>query len=67
MDFTEVEILSSPFLRCLQSAAKISCEFDKQPLDIDYILSERLENIEAEVKDPINVLALRSQNKAELL
>ena len=60
MDFTEVKILSSPFLRCLQSASKISCEFDKQPLDIDYILSERLDTIEAEVEDPIDVLALRS-------
>ena len=67
MDFTEVKILSSPFLRCLQSASKISCEFDKQPLDIDYILSERLDTIEAEVEDPIDVLALRSQNKAELI
>ena len=67
MDFTEVKILSSPFLKCLQSASKISCEFENQPIDIDYILSERLDTIEAEVEDPIDVLALRSQNKAELI
>ena len=54
IDFSEVKILCSPLLRCLQTASKVSCEFQKLPIRVNYILSEDFGAMDADCNDPID-------------
>ena len=58
--------MSSPFLRCLQTASKVSSEFQNQPIEVNYILNEYLSCVGNGINDAIGTLALKSREKSEI-
>ena len=59
-------MISSPFLRCLQTASRVSCELEKKPIKVDYILSEQLDFVGDDISDPIGTLTIRTRDKSEI-
>ena len=50
----------------MQTASRVSSEFKNQPININYILSEKSDAVDTDFEDPVDELAVRSQNKNEL-
>ena len=62
--FSEIRIESSPFLRCLQTGAKVAQALDKGLINVNYHLSESKNSVDSDAPgNPIKNLDIRLSKK----
>ena len=60
VDFDDISVLSSPHLRCLQTAYQVNQVLSKKTINVDYLLNEGVQQKVGPGVDPFADLALRA-------
>ena len=66
MNFDEIYIESSPFLRCLQTASRIAEKLRVKKVEVNWLITEHLGDIQFPEADPVPGLTLNKYGVEDL-